>query len=129
MTDYSDLIERLEKATGPDRQLDAEIMRAVCSELSDTMVTDTGWCVGGDHAAPSKAKDYTGSIDAALTLVPEGYWLDIETGTQKLAPSFEWPIVEIGEQHTGLSIWRGQAKTLALGICLAAIRARSAGGR
>ena len=55
------LITIIEQATGADRELDAEIAKAV------------GWIsysVGTTyHACPA----YTASLDAAMTLVPDGY--------------------------------------------------------
>lgn len=59
----NELIERLEKATGPDRALDLAIGEAVGA---------------ANHSGPAShrpfrdwAKHYTASIDAAMTLVPE----------------------------------------------------------
>lgn len=71
----SDLIERLSAATGPDRELDGDIAWAVGAapvgafRMSGHL--DGGVFGTGAHtswAAPS----YTASIDAALTLLPEG---------------------------------------------------------
>lgn len=58
------IIERLENATGPDRELDVEIGRLqdtlVMMHLEGKNIVTTNW-------------HYTSSIDAALTLVPEGW--------------------------------------------------------
>lgn len=66
------LIERLEKATGPDRGLDLDIKFAMAGLRSiggyRAVKISTGERVEVDYLSP----DYTGSIDAALTLVPEG---------------------------------------------------------
>lgn len=66
----NDLIERLEKATGPDRELDLAIGEAV-GEANHS---------GPAHHRPFRewAKHYTASIDAALTLVPEGWWMTLD---------------------------------------------------
>jgi hypothetical protein len=61
-----DLIERLEKATGPDRELDGDLFARLM-----------GWDDGKTPATTLKyakleASSYTGSIDAALRLVPAG---------------------------------------------------------
>lgn len=85
----TDLITRLERATGPDRELDYSIL----------LVTDRDyyeWCDAKGRELADKAKNnglqgrdeacrydgfsgchrYTGSIDAAVTLVPERHrWL------------------------------------------------------
>lgn len=112
----ADLITRLESADGPSRELDADIARAI------------GWeCVVRDPEAQGKyvcwrkhyrsgewimLPRYTASIDAALTLVPEGW---------------DWAIF-----HTngGLTIhaWCGDkidhfGDTPALALCIAALRA------
>lgn len=65
------LIERLEQATGPDRELDARIHLAVTPDLSDA-ITDRftpGWIVGGNRANPIEAPAYTASLDATVALV------------------------------------------------------------
>ena len=73
----TDLLSRLSAATGPSRELDAEIALA------------NGWThniydrptfkdpSGQPHALPPR---YTESIDAALTLMPEGCTWEITTG-------------------------------------------------
>ena len=65
-----DLIERLEKATGPDRELDGEIWLAADPRL---VVLWPHWTAEQrDNMVPR----YTASIDAALSLVPEHHrWL------------------------------------------------------
>lgn len=77
-----DLIAKLEAATGPSRELDAEIDCAVRfpdlrparpddhKEHQRSYPPSAGyiWCPTGFLMASS----YTSSIDAALTLVPEG---------------------------------------------------------
>ena len=76
MTDLPNLIARLEAAEGPSRELDREIAEAVGMELrvrgSTLVFVDTD----GSHlmAAP----DYTASLDAAVSLVPEGWWWLLE---------------------------------------------------
>ena len=51
------LAERVEQASGADASLDSRIQR----------------CIGA-----SLFKPYTRSLDAALTLVPEGWWLTLD---------------------------------------------------
>ena len=60
---------------------------------------------------------YTTSLDAALTLVPEGCWLSIEFA----GGSREWPVVETGG---GCVPRKTQARTVALALCIAALRAQ-----
>lgn len=66
----TDLIARIESADGPDRELDAEIAKAVGAQ--GTYRADfLGWDdVGHAIYRPGYAR-YTASIDAALTLVPD----------------------------------------------------------
>lgn len=90
----ADLISRIESADGPDRGGDAEIAAAVryfpknggfvwkndlepnCPEVGRvTCVTSLG--TGGPHYESPR---YTASIDAALTLVPEGWSYVIRPG-------------------------------------------------
>lgn len=77
------LIERLAQAEGPDRKLDVEIgcvvdnlnvghFRAAIDDVQSAIdqigVPGSGWTPHEDTWPR-----YTGSIDAALTLVPKGY--------------------------------------------------------
>jgi hypothetical protein len=109
----SELAERCEQATGPDVQLDRDIFEA--SEI----VPDRAHGLVYPHYA------FSASLDAALTLVPEG--------------DGRWPQVEyigpnpnnVGQGHRW-RIWfvtgriSGQSKaTAALALCAAALRARA----
>lgn len=107
------LIERLEKATGPDRQIDNAIEAAV------------------DFPKPTNPDDlpgyppyFTASYDAARTLVPEGfYWLvsegrsrDTEPlgGAQVFRPTY---LVE--------PIAEAEHESAIIALCIAALRART----
>jgi len=97
------LIERLEAATGPDRELDAAIWRATVPEAK--------------HWPDNAAMPFTASIDAALTLVPEGWsytvaWL--HRNSRACVAMF----------HAKLEEQRAEAPTPALAICIAALKAR-----
>ena len=62
-----DLAERVEAASGPDRELDRLIAHAIGSVPADALPCKGGWVVDGrPHAAPP----YTKSIDAAEALKP-----------------------------------------------------------
>lgn len=75
----NDLIERLEKATGPDRELDAEIWMTLNPSWRDYPRTEAGgWITPLAMSAP--ASPYTDSIDAALTLMPKGWLVEIHRG-------------------------------------------------
>lgn len=96
------LIERLEKATGPDRELDWTIWFETAKEPS------AEWPL------------YTSSIDAALTLVPAEYDATINT--------FCW--VELNEKRMKLGefchrVHVRHSKQAAIAICIAALKARA----
>ena len=88
----TELIARVERGDGPDRELDAEIAVALRIPHPNGLwslnfpeweadITDKGrvWAVGnvngnGGHRAGSWISDtYTASLDAAMTLVMEGF--------------------------------------------------------
>ena len=78
----TDLIERLEAATGPDRELDAAIFAAVYPDKVPSPIVESGYgwrydkrhwwlATGEDSRVMPKMvtpERYTASIDAALTL-------------------------------------------------------------
>jgi hypothetical protein len=115
MSDLADIIERLEKAPGPDPLLDGDIGWAVNEWINEggfwrrhkvtgarERFTYCGWPL------------YTHSIDAALTLVPEGWeWsLSYEAGKY---------CCEAGDPLIGLC---SEAPIPAIALCIAALRAR-----
>lgn len=118
-----ELIKRLEAATGPDRELDIAIDRALFPESyarpSDPTPVDLPEDFGKDamsmmmHPAPA----YTASIDAALTLVPEGARWDVQRDRTAAFASID-------------GVTTGRCATPAIALCIAALRARAerAGG-
>lgn len=125
--DIAGLIERLSKADAPCRCLDESIVHALCpGAIIQTYVQ-------GDeektvfHAEPLVAnKDYvpryTASIDAALTLVPEG--VEWRLGSASHRKGFVVTFWLPGDG--GLVRIHVDAPTPALTLCIAALRARSA---
>ena len=96
------LIAALEKATGPSRMLDREICEARKIEPPAGMY-------GFDR--------YTSSIDAALTLVPDGCgWC-----ADALPPRDPWAQIVKGGATTAAS----HGATAAIALCIAALKARS----
>lgn len=137
-----DLIERLESAPEGSRELDAEIELdrrkfiagaaafvgwAANPDLGKGKVL--GWIWDGEHVnSQDEAPHYTTSVDAALTLVPEGWAIE---------GAMIWPghpiSLKLLETHLeGGRYWHDsddgsceiQAATLALAICIAALKAR-----
>lgn len=119
-----DLIARLEAATGPDRELDVKIIEAINpgsrwepyspKARIKWLMDESGQrtiCYGKD-----RIPNYTTSIDAALTLVPEG--MGWEVGFGRYVP------------HIG-TVWTGKGKCVgecdsnrAIALCIAALKAR-----
>ena len=122
-----ELIERLEKASGPDRELNGAIFWIVERRRAQ----NSYWNVTpgkpqpidelpvkglGKLAVEVSAPAYTASIDAALTLVPEGWFGDVRLGGER---SFAWLKGDNTDPGTGLLI----GNTPAIALCIAALRA------
>lgn len=131
MPDLSDLISRVEKASGPDGDLEAEIWLA-CTPGA----TRDKWSyihkATGRECTVDETRDatdrliivpsYTTSIDAALTLLPEGLdWLvrtgERADGDQPYGHVFDGARFGIGE---------AEAATPVLALLAAILRARQA---
>jgi hypothetical protein len=102
-----DLIERLEKATGPSYELSQDIGRAL------------GLRQRYEHPGSENLSwpHYTYSLDAALTLVPEGH---------------DWIVASVNGQVGGTpyaccgSETAHYGETPVLSLCIAALKARAA---
>ena len=134
MTDIAGLIERLEAATGPDRELDA----AIVAHFNNASVrryppqTDFGpgarwqfWSRDGAHFLGSESKfpvpPLTASLDAALALVERvrpGAWIEMSGPRKYLnipAPVPNRWRVEVDERI-------GWGSTLAIALLIALLR-------
>lgn len=131
MSNFLELARRVEKATGRDRELDEAIMAALfvrdqrhigCREEQEdgswAPVKDSVWVdPETDRWVGTAAREFTSSIDAAVTLVPKGYHWDV--GNDNIAiirdrrSSFEARV-----EHCAI------AATPALALCAAALRTR-----
>lgn len=120
-----DLVKRLKAAEIGNRELDVEIAERRGWEVH--WATDMGgdfypYGVWGDVRKGEKGivPFYTINIDAALTLVPEGWYWGVDCrGVAHLDPAGTFPIVMDGSPcFTEL-----QAATPALAICIAALHA------
>lgn len=120
----SELIERLEKATGPDRELDAEI---ACHLFGESGRDYWAWQSGRPQGTPQKpvlsywrnrAEKYTASIDAGLTLVPPNFHWNIE--------SRGGAFVSTGKPPLNERVWAAAHDIPAIALCIAALRARAA---
>ena len=132
----SELIERLEKATGPDRELDERIGGAagvsICWPWTDQ---------DGRYIPRIDVPRYTASLDAALTLVPEGPWMTAIAGPWRYAAHHpragqdnwecalttedvgEWCIGDYGDGDTS-----GKGANAAIAVCIASLKARARTG-
>ena len=114
---------RVEAATGADRELDAEIVRAIYPDALVCLYE-----IGDEdptvfHAEPlirnkSVLPSYTASIDAAMTLVPGGCWAEGSLASPGA--------LEIHAPMTYDPLGRGWAATPALALCSASLRALAA---
>lgn len=125
MTDLNSLADRLEKATGPDRELDGDIAAA----FGQLHGPGGGFCndENGDYWSTEQlANPFTASLDAAMTLIPEqsrnspGEWWSVERSAKQSAHP----------PHVMASAWvygapRVYAATPALALAAAALRARA----
>lgn len=139
------LAERVEQATGPDRELDGAIDRLFNARPKDGDYDEgegafwrvkNGW--SGLLARPDgfargsfSAANYTASLDAAMTLVPEGWrW----TAGHREFPhargyveNGELAFVGVGTRRNPNRMWfETTAATPALALTAAALRARAA---
>lgn len=117
-----DLIARVERATGPDRALDAEIAIAAGWTFHKDSLFDF-WRAPGDeeHGEPLT---FTGSVDAAMTLLgPPGHplWTVTINGRSHGRRGMSWwaEVTVPSREFQGDSHYRP-----ALALCAAALKAR-----
>lgn len=129
----SDLIARLEKATGPCRKLDLDISVAVNYRDAFTGAIRAEWSVMADDINVYDATgrryfldpvqfvpQWTRSIDVAVSLVLEGSeWSRHRGANGKMTMQVDGP-GPIGRH--------GQGATPAIALCIAALKARMQGG-
>ena len=117
--EFAALIARLEAATGPDRELDHAIASELGSEADFERTADGALLTDGR----GMTKQFTASIDAALTLVPTNHHL-VELCSVREA---RW-YASVAEKYTrtGTGPERvGHAPTPAIALCIAALKARA----
>lgn len=124
MTALDDLLERLEKATGPDALLGREVLLA-CGWSK----TPTGYFLGQMfHWRSPDGKtsfdddhfhryDPTRSLDAAMSLVPEA--AEYEMGSAKLINTYWAQVISAKGE------WKSAGRaTQPLALCIAALKSR-----
>ena len=115
MDSLEQLAQRVEALTGPCRETDAMIAEA----LGLPNGPDTFYMTDG-RGNPEISPRFTASLDAAMTLVPEGWSWDIST-----RPDSSGGVVYLHSPDR--TKWRdrgGFAATPELALCAAALRAR-----
>jgi hypothetical protein len=143
----TELAERCEKAAGPDRELDAQIIEALGYHRTVEGSYYTGpilrYYGKGPIGEVGRLKKltipkFTASLDAAMTLVPEGWRAGFEENASCDEPgkayAWVWPFEsnydpdwQMGQegQQGNPDAQKGYAATPALALCAAALRARS----
>lgn len=83
MTDLTALRQRLEAATGPDREIDSAILQWELDSLSDAERMRRAEAAWAERGTPQQGKgpplNYTASLDAAIALVERvlpKWWLE-----------------------------------------------------
>lgn len=130
------LADRCEKATGPDRLLDAQIAAIVRLEkvphwaanwTGEWMPTEQGSVVlmeGDGKPGPHfMAREYTASLDAAMALVPDAA-MDHAEIYRPDHQSLGWSVYLMANANVLRPSCEGFAPTLPLALCAAALRAR-----
>jgi hypothetical protein len=101
----SELIARLEKASGPDMRLDAVIESHV-------------------GFRPFGTPQYTASIDAALTLVPDTWAIHEMGELSRLPTGAGWYVTAM--KRDGFGEVHAAHPNFAIALCIAALKARAA---
>jgi hypothetical protein len=135
------LAERCENATGQDRELDKLIApHAGWKEAGKLSVMGSkmpAWLPPGKSGADNKVLKvpaFTASLDAAMTLVPDGWEPVIDCGVSRRYNRLHRADLWGHETHYdsgGMPFddhEKGDAATPALALCAAALRARAAQG-
>jgi hypothetical protein len=134
---FLELVERCEQATGPDRELDASIFKALgapvpfqfFNKLVALTFDEAEQCYFapiGDMRVRYEPPTYTASLDAAMTLVPEGMMFCVtNVGVDHpTKPDLSRSSAIVGKPDDPKRGYNTGA-TPALALCAAALRARA----
>ena len=127
------LIERLESATEGSRELDEAIINALCPDAmcrQDPAWEDSITVYHADallDSGKAELPHYTTSLDAALTLVPEGWEWSLAGGNKNEPVQVPYASCWPDEQPfpAELDLY-AEAATPSLALCIAALKAREA---
>lgn len=142
MSDLTDIIARLEKCTGPDRELDKAVFEAACLEELFAQYKAQSWfcsidCnsfgfnTGGEPPVIwcGALPRYTASIEAALTLVPEGYAWQLRRnvsadGDMIYCNAQVWQFSNPRDEETAIYWSNSHESAPAIALCIAIFKAR-----
>lgn len=129
-----ELIARIEAASGPDRELDCRIL---CADknwhfrkmiVPENNASHVSFRTSDGDKSLYYTPKYTASVDAALTLVPDGMlWMVTNTGVDDPhKPDFSKATAVVADWRRSASEGGDRsAATPALALCAAALRARA----
>jgi hypothetical protein len=113
MATLEKLAERCEKATGPDRELDAQIGRYFSADFLGYVPDDPQY----------GCAEFTRSLDAAMTLVPEGWPRSVSDNAGILGLHGHASVT--ANPGGNIRKFTADAATPALALSAAALKARS----
>ena len=140
MTGLLELAEQVEAATGPDRELDCLIAVAALGffevaprweggPIGYGYINKDGERIEPGHGGDQLVRKFTASLDAAMTLVPEGVGaeiLTIDLRRANLGSGIIWHRAVLTDTLNG-DFWRAdKAASFALALVEAALRSRAA---
>ena len=123
------LAARVEQAAEGSRTLDEVISCAIFPELRAVNDGETIWIMHGQRV---RILDYSSSLDAALSLVPEGMFVKMATMWQGIVGGSAWIFGPSGRSMSDIKEWgKSEAAVdrrtpLACALTAAALRARAA---
>lgn len=142
-----ELIRMVGLAVGRDKMIDRHIAKAIgwhrveprhARTKAGAWIAPEDWIGEMSNGAPildslrgttmhRDVPDFTSSMDAAATLIPEGlYWLAGYGRTKEAEPLGGAQIYRPGDFDTPVA--EGEGRTAAIAICIASLRARRNGG-
>ena len=124
MGDLLKLADRVEALDGPDREVDVEV--ALCTGWENRLGAKQEWLKPNGFASTEGPPYFTASLDAAMTLVPDGWLWEVGNYAAKGDATVTHPNYN-PDTYNGIQVWV-EAKTPALALCAAALRARSKDG-
>jgi len=124
--DLEALAGRVEALEGPDMQADADICRAIGYEVKYHRGEPQPYYEPTPGYSWSRVPSYTASIDAAMTLVPEGFYWEVARGVKRRDLGPYWANCYndemLAKMIDGDPVIPGC--TPAIALCCAALRAR-----